>query len=684
MDFSYKTENSRTYLLYAFKGDDSPNPMLLRIITQNTVPEIAKGSYDVNSFGQVIKYDITGKTTLSKLLSEKVKHQTLIDAMIGITDAFMKAEDFMIGTENISFDFDLIFIDPLTLKATLICLPFNGERNQTPNIKDLFNRIMFTAQFDSSENCNYVSKIIDYLVSTSNFSIAEFKKLLKDITVGVSEETYLPPHLIRKKTNERIFIDKKTFLIGRQKGVSDYIVSDNSAISRNHARISNQNGNYFLTDENSTNHTYLNGLRIPFDINVKISDGDIIKFANEEFTFIQHVKPSVHSNTPVNSETSPVRRQITSNSNIPKNNQCKSSTVYSYSTKDVVTATPANMSLIRFLSHYGKEAANLIKNKTRPQNAPPKHFQKSSEQKTFFDKSNQKGNHATKDIFENGVRGISESSLNLGNSLPTNSSPSPITADSVQISAIAKGKFNIGEYLPIDIVIYEDDFRSEADSIINQIGADAKEVKSGYVEIERRSAVRVVLTSPDIEIEDGEEEALWCGKYLNFSFTAYVPENYEKKQARIKASIYVNGVIFSCLKLILTAGEEPSVTRNDIKSGFISYSSHDRSKVAAIVQGMEKARPDLKLFFDIDTIRSGAKWEEILHREIENRDVLFLFWSTSAKNSYWVDKEWRYAYTLKGGESIEPVPIETPDTCPPPKELEDRHFNDRLLYIINK
>ena len=38
----------------------------------------------------------------------------------------------------------------------------------------------------------------------------------------------------------------------------------------------------------------------------------------------------------------------------------------------------------------------------------------------------------------------------------------------------------------------------------------------------------------------------------------------------------------------------------------------------------------------------------------------------------------------QGIESIEPIPIDPPDLCPPPQELQSKHFNDSLLYIINR
>ena len=122
--------------------------------------------------------------------------------------------------------------------------------------------------------------------------------------------------------------------------------------------------------------------------------------------------------------------------------------------------------------------------------------------------------------------------------------------------------------------------------------------------------------------------------------------------------------------------------REDILSVFVSYASQDRSRVAAIIQGMKKARPEMDVFFDVDSLRSGEDWQQALRAEIERRDILFLCRSLSAKQAEWVDREWRYALESKGLSCIEPVPLDLPNICPPPKEPSSKHFNDRgLLYI---
>ena len=90
----------------------------------------------------------------------------------------------------------------------------------------------------------------------------------------------------------------------------------------------------------------------------------------------------------------------------------------------------------------------------------------------------------------------------------------------------------------------------------------------------------------------------------------------------------------------------------------------------------------MDVFFDVETLRSGQRWEEELRNEIDKRSVFFLCWSKAASESKWVDFEWRYALEIKGDECIEPIPIEPPEACPPPPELKQKHFNDKLVYMI--
>lgn len=93
------------------------------------------------------------------------------------------------------------------------------------------------------------------------------------------------PHLVRLKNNEKIDLNKPVFRIGKEKSYVDYFVSDNTAISRSHANFITRDGEYFVMDTNSTNHTYVNGAMIQSNMETKIAHGSTIRLANEDFEF---------------------------------------------------------------------------------------------------------------------------------------------------------------------------------------------------------------------------------------------------------------------------------------------------------------------------------------------------------------------------------------------------------------
>ena len=91
--------------------------------------------------------------------------------------------------------------------------------------------------------------------------------------------------LIRKKDKKQILIDKSEFSIGKDSLHVNYCISDNGAVSRLHSMIrSNDNGAY-IEDCNSTNGTFVNGRRIVAGQPIKLSDGDVIMFADDEYEY---------------------------------------------------------------------------------------------------------------------------------------------------------------------------------------------------------------------------------------------------------------------------------------------------------------------------------------------------------------------------------------------------------------
>ncbi|MDD6071115.1 MAG: FHA domain-containing protein [Clostridiales bacterium] len=93
------------------------------------------------------------------------------------------------------------------------------------------------------------------------------------------------PYLIRTNTKERIVITKQNFKIGKASMGVDYSVKGNGAVSRSHATITNKNGVYYIKDNKSTNHTYVNNKMLADGESELLTHDCKIVLGDEEFTF---------------------------------------------------------------------------------------------------------------------------------------------------------------------------------------------------------------------------------------------------------------------------------------------------------------------------------------------------------------------------------------------------------------
>ena len=94
------------------------------------------------------------------------------------------------------------------------------------------------------------------------------------------------PHFVRKSTGEIINITKPEFIIGKSKTKADYAIDNNSAISREHCIVIQRDGVNYIKDNNSTNHTYVNGVELQPGKEVLLKHKTEVRLGDEEFTFL--------------------------------------------------------------------------------------------------------------------------------------------------------------------------------------------------------------------------------------------------------------------------------------------------------------------------------------------------------------------------------------------------------------
>lgn len=158
-----------------------------------------------------------------------------------------------------------------------------------------------------------------------------------------------------------------------------------------------------------------------------------------------------------------------------------------------------------------------------------------------------------------------------------------------------------------------------------------------------------------------------------------IPQRPSGQTASGEIAVTLEGQLIATIRvpLLIAGASEPQEAESSTyqvvyQRVFISYSHKD----AAIAQAVNAALRALgiRTFLDVDSLRSGAVFDNSLKNLIQSADVFQLMWSHNAASSEYVRREWQYALSLRRREGfIRPVYWETP-MPPPPPELAQYHF----------
>jgi hypothetical protein len=271
---------------------------------------------------------------------------------------------------------------------------------------------------------------------------------------------------------------------------------------------------------------------------------------------------------------------------------------------------------------------------------------------------------------------------------PTDSTllrPSTAPSDDVHFGASAPASVEPRQSFVLDVWAFGADERALFLDRVREESPEPMRIKTqGPARIVRGSVIEVHLALPSLEIAGGARTLLWSGAVAKATFAVTVPESARMGTHLGVACFTARGGEVGALDFAIEVGRarpaRVNVARKERRrrTGFASYANRDRAQVQARVQGIESA--GVRVFVDVADLRAGQLYEQVLEREIVQRDVFYLFWSRAASRSRWVEREWRLALRTKGVEAIDPIPLVSPRKVPPPAELADKlHFDDRWV-----
>lgn len=251
---------------------------------------------------RVLQYKIPATLPLEQFLRKQLYKGEFLSILSNILNQLMYFEENKMPSRKLLLNIHYMFIELSTLDIQLIYMPIS-KKFADCNVTKFIQTFISKVRFANMECVQCVEKILQYLDSKLMFDLADFYHFIlsleaetiqededlgheTDTTVLATSSSYSNPipYLVRIKTNELVPILKTEFMVGKSPD-ADYQITDNRKISRRHATFRISNGECYIRDNNSTNHTFVNGKLIQPEFEIQLCHDDYIRLGDEEFKY---------------------------------------------------------------------------------------------------------------------------------------------------------------------------------------------------------------------------------------------------------------------------------------------------------------------------------------------------------------------------------------------------------------
>lgn len=250
---------------------------------------------------RVLSYNIPATLPLSQFLRKQLYKAEFLAILSNIMNQLMYFEENQMPLKKVLLNTKYMYIELSNLDIQLVYMPIEKHFADC-NICEFVQNFIAKARFADMQCVSCVEEILHYLDSRMMFSLREFYNFILELEKDVIERDVedneegetsvlrqmqynnIVPYLVRVRTNELIPIEKRQFVVGKSSDC-DYQVSDNKKISRRHCTFRISNGECYICDNESTNHTYVNGKLIQSNFDVMLNNDDYIRMADEEFKY---------------------------------------------------------------------------------------------------------------------------------------------------------------------------------------------------------------------------------------------------------------------------------------------------------------------------------------------------------------------------------------------------------------
>lgn len=285
------------HLAYSFESEDQMFMLGMKMLKKNDDNLLSAVDVVYNDRIRLL-YGIEGYKPLSEAV-KLVNDSELAIALVNFIKSIQKIEtsDFL-KINAIDINFNRLYYDMKNQTIKYVLLPINYECNfnNEESWSVLFRQSILIVLSEVFKNYPEKYQETYYAIldeSKNDYEILDYVEGydfgLQNVAAGEKESEDVKADL--KLVHNGIYgnlvfnINKPEYTIGKSSTV-DGCISGASNVSRKHCLIAKTNGSFVVEDLRSTNGTCLNGYRLNPNEMYYLNDGDILSFADVDFTVV--------------------------------------------------------------------------------------------------------------------------------------------------------------------------------------------------------------------------------------------------------------------------------------------------------------------------------------------------------------------------------------------------------------
>lgn len=282
------TDNGETYRVCQIK-QELVDGLAVRMLSGNRIKGLLEAEYRDGAW----RIRVTGKKRLYDYIYEnnsvKGKEQ-LLRFFADMIAAALSLEEYMLSADRLLLDPKEMYVDKSGETVLMPYIPTKSEQGKDirqclAEIRKLCDTLLTglsgeaKPQAAGKEGAYGSTEEFDGLKKNAKDSL-ELRQRTK--ALGKADAV---TYIIRKRTGEKVVINRSLFKMGKDASYVDYCIKDNPAVSRNHADIVQKPDGFYLVDKGSLNHTFINGRKLEPGEYWKLEDGCLMQLADDVFEF---------------------------------------------------------------------------------------------------------------------------------------------------------------------------------------------------------------------------------------------------------------------------------------------------------------------------------------------------------------------------------------------------------------